>query len=1002
MRTLTPFSFKKIKIIEIVIVLFFVAGLLVFAFGARSEYKLENPNIEIKKISYPQEVYLSLKENNQEELKGKVKITDPYLISDISEDEFLTKYSYLKKGFKDLKISIESDKPLFYKENFYYQPSFSEKAKSLLGMNTLPSWRLIKQLDQKNKNLETRIDVPGFSLQTTYKEEEEKTNEFIQERKKVKQSLVFKNTSDKEINLQVSFTYVISATSVNFGGERYSILPKPYSLLRSSGDSISFSYEEEVFSYHFFDLLEFNPQLWIFRKSNQGILLVKISIPLRAKSSITVDLQHLFLKKKPLQELVSKRTINSKTYYLGNNSFAVTCFTEPIHWQDEAGNWQEVNSSIVSSTDPSYDYMNVTNNFKVYFSANPFGQNNNIKFQIGDAWMTFKTLKKLKIAKQDTQRGEVFVQQFQALELREKWLQEKERKRGKKLHNQENKFQYPRIYEDGDKYINVVYSISSTNLLEEMVLNKYQGFVEISQEIKLHNVYSKIEGKRINFYHKKTNDLLWVVFEPVMYELTNKGNRNYGLHYEVECTNKNLGLRECNNLILTKILDEEGKNWLKDNDRNYPVVIDASAGPNSPSSVVDDSSYGTIAWSNPSYAQASDDQWAQAPNNSSPAATHYLKATDFGFSIPSGATIDGILLQIERHKGNLDVKDARVRLVKGGVVQSAEDKADTVNSWPTSDTYKSYGGSSDLWSNTWSPSDINSSGFGAVLSAGIAGSLLSSPQAFVDHMCITVYYTPSNNPPQVGTIILNEGEDIVLTENSTTTVVATTTVTDEDGYSDIKCVEGKLYRRGVGSGCLSDDNNCYKDPSCATSSCEETSCVAACEYYVWFHADPTDSGEWQDDAWEAYIIAVDFQGASGTNTSDVVELLSLLALDVSPSLFSYGRLAPGDNTGTLNQTTTITNTGNVAIDAYIYGTDLESVGNSIAVDQQEYSTSSGVSYGSGTDATSSSSNLVELDLSKPTSHPSTSTDDVYWGLGVPTPQPAGDYRGTTTFSAVGD
>ncbi len=30
--------------------------------------------------------------------------------------------------------------------------------------------------------------------------------------------------------------------------------------------------------------------------------------------------------------------------------------------------------------------------------------------------------------------------------------------------------------------------------------------------------------------------------------------------------------------------------------------------------------------------------------------SHYLKATNFGFSIPSGATINGILVEVEKHK----------------------------------------------------------------------------------------------------------------------------------------------------------------------------------------------------------------------------------------------------------------------------------------------------------------------------------------------------------------
>ena len=73
----------------------------------------------------------------------------------------------------------------------------------------------------------------------------------------------------------------------------------------------------------------------------------------------------------------------------------------------------------------------------------------------------------------------------------------------------------------------------------------------------------------------------------------------------------------------------------------------------------------------------------------------------------------------------------------------------------------------------------------------------------------------------------------------------------------------------------------------------------------------------------------------------------------------------------------------------------------ILVGNQEWSTSSSWSYGSGTDLTTATTS-VELDLPKPVSHFSTSTDDIYWGLGIPSTTSMGVYRGTTTFEVVAD
>lgn len=60
----------------------------------------------------------------------------------------------------------------------------------------------------------------------------------------------------------------------------------------------------------------------------------------------------------------------------------------------------------------------------------------------------------------------------------------------------------------------------------------------------------------------------------------------------------------------------------------------------------------------------------------------------------------------------------------------------TSTSWPTSDAYVSYGGPSDLWGRTWSVTEINSTGFGAALSAARSNGNLQ-----VDHFRITVYST---------------------------------------------------------------------------------------------------------------------------------------------------------------------------------------------------------------------------------------------------------------------
>ena len=167
----------------------------------------------------------------------------------------------------------------------------------------------------------------------------------------------------------------------------------------------------------------------------------------------------------------------------------------------------------------------------------------------------------------------------------------------------------------------------------------------------------------------------------------------------------------------------------------------ASEGPNSPSSVVNDTSTGTLNWTNPGNATSSNNADAFASAES--ATTRFLKATGFGFSIPAGATIDGIVVEVEKASDEGCVDDEAF-IVKGGTIGSTNRKLS--GNWPASDTYKSHGlFQTDSWGESWDSDAINASDFGFVISAALGG---DPAAAYVDHIRITVYYTPGGAGPK--------------------------------------------------------------------------------------------------------------------------------------------------------------------------------------------------------------------------------------------------------------
>lgn len=155
------------------------------------------------------------------------------------------------------------------------------------------------------------------------------------------------------------------------------------------------------------------------------------------------------------------------------------------------------------------------------------------------------------------------------------------------------------------------------------------------------------------------------------------------------------------------------------------------------------------AWTNPGNITASDASFASDTINNG-SSSDYLVATNFGFSIPSNATITGITVgALGGPSGVSAIADLHAQLVKGGVTQTTDRSSGAV--WANSVLARTYGSSSDLWGGSWTPGDINASNFGfsyAVENVALSGSQTAS----VDYISITVNYSlPSSAGPNLTT-----------------------------------------------------------------------------------------------------------------------------------------------------------------------------------------------------------------------------------------------------------
>jgi hypothetical protein len=278
-------------------------------------------------------------------------------------------------------------------------------------------------------------------------------------------------------------------------------------------------------------------------------------------------------------------------------------------------------------------------------------------------------------------------------------------------------------------------------------------------------------------------------------------------------------------------------------------------------------------------------------------------------------------------------------------------------------------------------------------------------------------YHVNDVSPVISNVVLTslQGNSITVAMRGTasTTIYATSTsVTDNNGCSDLVGATSTIYYSNVANGpnCTGSYDNCYQMGAslCTLSDCNggvDTQATYTCTTSISFHAIPTDAATnspYTAFNWLARLAVYD-QANSTTSMSSAVEVNTLQAFEVTQATIPYGTVKSSFDTGAFNATTTVVNYGNCPISSLIIGTDMTGPG-TIEVWKQIYSTSTftyGVAAGRYLTSTSSIDD-AHLNCKKPTDAQVDQTDDIYWGIGIPSGKPSGLYSGTNTFTAILD
>ena len=205
-----------------------------------------------------------------------------------------------------------------------------------------------------------------------------------------------------------------------------------------------------------------------------------------------------------------------------------------------------------------------------------------------------------------------------------------------------------------------------------------------------------------------------------------------------------------------------------------------SQGPNNPT-VVTEEGFACLScpgedWFNFNNAKLSDGNFAITHLATNPTCfqsncfvSRALEASSFGFTIPLAVTVTGIQVDVKRtaYASNA-IKDSVVLLLKDGVKIPGTNHASPLV-WATSNQYVTYGGATDLWGVTWTPTQIDSVGFGVYFKVQNLLGVIDS--AGVDHIRVTVFYATSSGPP-VAAFSANDtsicvGDSVHFTDQST-------------------------------------------------------------------------------------------------------------------------------------------------------------------------------------------------------------------------------------------
>lgn len=195
----------------------------------------------------------------------------------------------------------------------------------------------------------------------------------------------------------------------------------------------------------------------------------------------------------------------------------------------------------------------------------------------------------------------------------------------------------------------------------------------------------------------------------------------------------------------------------------------------------DDATVGTEAWVNPGNITADDASYADGDLAYKDEQMHYIKGSNFGLSVPSGARIDGIAIRGQFYDALSGdpayINYARVYHPTSGLGNDLEAGSTDLTATPTD---YDYGSSSELHGLSWVSSDVNDSTFAVLFSVNASHNGVNGGNPRCDAIWVDVYYTELSVAADAGSYTLTGQAAGLLVDHVIPAAAGTYTLTGQN------------------------------------------------------------------------------------------------------------------------------------------------------------------------------------------------------------------------------